>query len=265
MMTKVVYSFLFTSNFSFGGMKVKLCNVNVTTIKVLSALKVALTASTCKPVTSGTNNGTRVSNLNGRMHGHASTLSSLNGAATTANGKFTVNSTTLANLTLLTSCIRRVGVNLLQLNRAILAFSSNGTVRMSGTSFSSFVVCCSIALVGPGILTKVFLNSVVTFVFYKLAVGTIKQTTKRVIRRMHHRFHRVPKVLAKGTRPSCTHYITVSAGKTRRRVIAPSLLTVVTPVLANLVFKIAKIIKLLVNNLDAKFMLTVFVTGSKNT
>lgn len=264
-MINVVTSFLFTSNFSFSGINVKLCNVKVTTMNVLSALKVALTASTCKPVTSGTNKGTRVSNLNRRMHGHASTLSSLNGAATTANGKFTVNSTTLAKLTLLTSCVRRVHVKLAHLKAVRLAVPGNSIVTATGTAFISFVGCCSIALVGPGMLSNVFVNSVVTFLFYKLAVGTINHTTKRVISRMHHRFHRVGNVLAKRTRPSCRHYITVSAGNTRHRVIVPSLVTVVTPVLAKIVFKIAKIINLLVNNLDDNFMLTVFVTGTNNT
>lgn len=234
-------------------------------MNVLSALKVALTASTCKPVTSGTNNGTRVDKLNGRMHGHASTLSSLNGAATTANGNFTVNSTTLANLTLLTSCMRRVHVKLAQLKRAVLRLPGNVAMGIRGTDFASCVLCCSMALVGPGILDNVFLNDVVTFLFYNLAVGTMNQTTTRVMRRIHHRFHRVGKVLAKRTRPSCTHYMRVSAGKTRHRVMFPSLLTVVTPVTAKLVFNIPNIVNLLVNNLSSNFILTVFVTGTKNT
>lgn len=261
----VVTSCLFTSNFSFSGINLKLCNVNVTTMNVLSALNVALTASTCKPVTSGTNNGTRVSNLNRRIHGHASTLSSLNGAATTANGNFTVNSTTLAKLTLLTSCIRRVHVKLAHLKAARLSLPRNSTITLRSTAFFSFVRRCSIALVGPGILSNVFLNSVVTFLFYKLAVGTMKHTTTRVMSRIHHRFHRVGKVLAKRARPSCRHYITVSAGKTRHRVIVPSLVTVVTPVTAKLVFNIPNILNLLVNKLDDNFILTVFVTGTNNT
>lgn len=261
----VVTSCLLTTTNSFTGVNVKLCKVNVTTINVLSALKVALTASTCNPVTSGTNKGTRVSNLNRRIHGHASTLSSLKGAATTAKGNFTVNSTTLAKLTLLTSCVRRVHVKLAHLNGVSLAFSSKGAVDITGTAFVSFVGCCRIGLVGPGMLSKVFLNSVVTFLFYKLAVGTIKHTTKRVISRIHHRFHRVGNVLAKRTRPSCRHYIRVSAGKTRHRVILPSLVTVVTPVFAKLIFNIPNILNLLVNNLDDNFILTVFVTGTNNT
>lgn len=264
-MVNVVTSCLLTSNFSFGGIKVKLCNVNVTTINVLSALNVALTASTCNPVTSGTNNGTRVSSLNGRIHGHASTLSSLKGAATTAKGNFTVNSTTLAKLTLLTSCVRRVHVKLAHLNGLRLAFPGKSAVDATGTAFMSFVGCCRMGLVGPGMLSNVFLNSVVTFLFYNLAVGTIKHTTKRVMSRMHHRFHRVGNVLAKRARPSCRHYITVSAGKTRQRVMIPSLVTVVTPVLAKLVFNIPNMLKLLVNKLDDNFMLTVFVTGTNKT
>ncbi len=176
-----------------------------------------------------------------------------------------MNSTTLANLTLLTSCIRRVHVKLAHLKRAILRLPGKVAISIRATSFASCVLCCSIALVGPGILDNVFLNDVVTFLFYKLAVGTINHTTTRVIRRIHHRFHRVGKVLANRTRPSCTHYIRVSAGKTRHRVMFPSILTVVTPVTANIVFNIPNIVNLLVNNLSSNFMLTVFVTGTNNT
>lgn len=267
----VVLDCLYTGNFSVslstGSVDANLCNVNVTTINVLSALNVALTASTCKPVTSGTNNGTRVDKLNGRIHRHASTLSTLNGAATTANGNFTVNSTTLATLTLLTSCVRRVGVTVVHTisgNGRCLS-TTNGIFSPAGTDAVSFVRFFRIGLVGPGILIKTFLKTVTTFLFYNLAVNTMNHTTRSVIRRIHHRFHRVGNVLRNGTAPSCNHYIRVDAHDTRHRVVIPSLLTVIVPVIINLILNMTNILNLLANNLTTNFALTIFVSGSNNT
>ncbi len=264
----VVVDCLYTGRFSLSvstrDVRAKLCNVNVTTIKVLSALNVALTASTCKPVTSGTNNGTRVTRLNRSIEGHASTLSTLNGAATTANGNFTVNSTTLATLTLLTSCVRRIGVTVSEMKRAVAGLTKSA-VSTTRTAVPSFVGCFRVGLVGPGILVKLFVNTVTTFLFYKLAVNTINHTTKGVIRRIHERFERVGNVLTNANAPSCDHYIRVSAHDTRGRVVIPSLLTVTVPVVINVILNITKIVNLLMNNLTTKFALTVFVTGTNKT
>ncbi len=185
----------------------KLCNVTVSTINVLSALNVALTASTCNPITSGTNNVTRVTNLRRRMHRHASTLSSLNGAATTANGNFTVNSTTLATLTLVMSCVS-----------GIRSVSDD----VSGLG--------SLTVAGPAILVNLFVNTYLPFMFTTVAVGSINHTTRDIMGRIHHRFGRVGNLVSNGTRTSCTSYISLYAGTDLRRVVLPAVITIIMPV-----------------------------------
>ncbi len=206
--TSVVTDCFFTNNVT--SFRDNLCNMNLSTMNVLSALNVALTASTCNPITSGTNNVTRVDKLPNRMERHASTLSSLNGAATTANGNFTVNSTTLATLTLVISCASRV------------SGAIPSTLR-------------GLDVAGPTMLVNLFINTVLPFLFSTLAVRTIKHTTRGVIVRMHERFERVGNLLSNGTSTSCRAYISVYAGSSLGRVVTPTSLKILSPVVMNLV------------------------------
>jgi len=117
-------------------------------------------------------------------------------------------------------------------------------------------------LMNPAVLVGVFLGAMATFVFCSLTMKAVGRAAKGMVEEVRRQFREKPGIMQGTEKPDYAAPVAISTRAAQKEMIIPSLLGLLTPIVAGLVLGVPGVIGLLVGALTCGFCLAVFMANA---
>ena len=118
------------------------------------------------------------------------------------------------------------------------------------------------SLMNPKVLVGVFLGAMATFVFCALTMKAVGRAAYGMVEEVRRQFREKPGIMEGTEKPDYAAPVAISTKAAQREMILPSLLGLITPVVAGLVLGVAGVMGLLVGALTSGFCVAVFMANA---
>jgi len=117
-------------------------------------------------------------------------------------------------------------------------------------------------LMNPKVLVGVFLGAMATFVFCALTMKAVGRAAFGMVEEVRRQFREKPGIMDYTEKPDYAMPVTISTAAAQKEMIIPSLLGLLTPIVAGLLLGVAGVIGLLVGALTCGFCVAVFMANA---
>ncbi len=118
------------------------------------------------------------------------------------------------------------------------------------------------SLMNPKVLVGVFMGAMATFVFCAMTMKAVGRAAKGMVEEVRRQFREKPGIMEGTEKPDYAAPVAISTKAAQREMILPSLLALITPVLAGLVLGVGGVMGLLVGALTSGFCVAVFMANA---
>ncbi|MHC4400361.1 MAG: sodium-translocating pyrophosphatase [Planctomycetota bacterium] len=137
-----------------------------------------------------------------------------------------------------------------------------GMVAVKAATMPDFMLYYRADLMNPFVLVGVFLGAMATFAFCSLTMKAVGRAAKGMVEEVRRQFREKPGIMAGTEKPDYANPVRISTVAAQKEMIIPSVLGLLTPIVAGLVLGVPGVVGLLVGALTCGFCLAVFMANA---
>lgn len=257
-----ILAYLFASGFDPTNMGMGLYGIGIAAVGMLSTLGITLATDAYGPIADNAGGNAEMSALGREVRQRTDALDAL-GNTTAATGKgFAIGSAALTALALLASYIEELKIGMIRIGKELLQFSDGHSVATSKASLTDFMHYYEVNLMNPKLLSGMFIGSMLAFLFCGLTMNAVGTAAYKMVEEVRRQFKTITGILEGKAEPDYARCVEISTKGAQTAMVVPSLLAIIVPILAGVVFGVPGVMGLLVGGLVSGFVLAIIMANS---
>jgi K(+)-stimulated pyrophosphate-energized sodium pump len=135
-------------------------------------------------------------------------------------------------------------------------------VEVKKARMADFMRFYDVTLMNPKVLVGMFLGAMSTFVFCALTMKAVGRAAKGMVEEVRRQFREKPGIMAGTETPDYAAPVAISTKAAQKEMVLPSLLALLSPVVAGLLLGVGGVMGLLVGGLTSGFCVAVFMANA---
>ena len=140
--------------------------------------------------------------------------------------------------------------------------TAHDLVEVRAARMADFMRFYDVTLMNPKVLVGMFLGAMSTFVFCALTMKAVGRAAKGMVEEVRRQFREKPGIMEGTEKPDYAAPVAISTKAAQREMVLPSLLALLTPVVAGLLLGVGGVMGLLVGGLTSGFCVAVFMANA---
>ncbi|MFC1597063.1 sodium-translocating pyrophosphatase [Planctomycetota bacterium] len=142
------------------------------------------------------------------------------------------------------------------------AKTPEGMIAVKAATMPDFMMYYRAHLMNPAVLVGVFLGAMATFTFCSMTMKAVGRAARGMVEEVRRQFREKPGIMQGTEKPDYEAPVLISTRAAQKEMIVPSLLGLLTPIVAGLVLGVPGVVGLLVGALTCGFCLAVFMANA---
>ncbi len=140
--------------------------------------------------------------------------------------------------------------------------AAHDLVEVKAARMADFMRFYDVTLMNPKVLVGMFLGAMSTFVFCALTMKAVGRAAKGMVEEVRRQFREKPGIMEGTETPDYAAPVAISTKAAQREMVLPSLLALLTPVVAGILLGVGGVMGLLVGGLTSGFCVAVFMANA---
>jgi K(+)-stimulated pyrophosphate-energized sodium pump len=119
-----------------------------------------------------------------------------------------------------------------------------------------------VSLLNPAVLIGFFAGAVTVFYFAAMTMSAVGRAAGAMVEEVRRQFREKPGILKGEDRPDYAQCVAISTAGAQREMVAPSLLSIIVPVIVGVLFGVAGVLGLLAGGLTTGFVMAVMMANA---
>jgi len=135
-------------------------------------------------------------------------------------------------------------------------------VSIIKSELADFVRAYDLTIMNPLLLAGLFLGAMMAFVFCAMAIKAVGRAAGAMVEEVRRQFKEKPGILQGTEKPDYARCVAISTAGAQRKMILPSLLALIVPIVTGLILGVPGVMGLLAGSLTAGFSLACLLNNS---